>query len=310
MAVPAADEDPVAPTERRNPRTYDIDRLPTADLLQLINAEDALVPAAIARVLPALAELVDRCVERVASGGRVHYVGAGTSGRIAVLDAAELLPTFGLDERVVVAHLAGGDRALRHAVEGVEDDDAQAAADLAEVGPRDVVLGLAASGRTPYVAGALRHGRSVGAVTALVSANPDAPLAAFADLHVCVETGSEVVTGSTRMKAGSAQKMVLNGLSTALAIRLGRTWSNLMIDLAATNEKLRARSVRMLEQATGASAAQSRAVLDAAGGEVKTALLCLLLDCKPDEARSRLAAAGGHARRAAGASDAGPDSPA
>jgi N-acetylmuramic acid 6-phosphate etherase len=303
--VPPADARPPldrvrveAPTETRNQRTRDIDLAPTLQLLELINAEDATVPTSVAAALPALAELVDRTFDRVRGGGRLHYAGAGTSGRIAVLDAAELVPTYGLDKHVVVAHLAGGDLALRHSLEDVEDSPDAGAHDLSDVCRQDVVLGVAASGRTPYVAGALQQARRVGAFTALLSSNPEAPLAEFADLHVLVDTGAEAITGSTRMKAGTAQKLVLNSLSTALAIRLGRTWSNLMVDLVASNAKLRGRAVAILEEATGRPEAECLDALDRAGGQVKVALVCLLIGCPADEARDRLRTAAGHVRDA------------
>ncbi len=288
-----------SPTEQRNPRTLDIDTLPTLELLRRINAEDATVPEAVAAGLPQLARLVDLAAERVTHGGRIHYVGAGTSGRVAAGDAAELAPTFGLDERMVVAHHAGGSAALDRAHENVEDSEGDGARDLGEVTDRDVVVGVAASGRTPYVAGALRRAREAGAVTALVSANPAAPLAALADVHVCADTGPEVIAGSTRMKAATAQKLILTAFSTALAVRLGRTFSNLMVDMAAGNAKLRGRSLAILEEATGHPEHECATSLAAAGGELKTALVCLLAGCGPDEARDRLRAAGGRAREAA-----------
>lgn len=295
---PTADTRPVPVTEQRNPRTLDIDLVPTRELLQLINAEDARVPVAVAACLDDLATLVDEAARRVGAGGRLHYAGAGTSGRIAVMDAAELAPTFGLGEQVVVAHHAGGDVALRHSVENVEDSERAGADDLGDVGDRDVVVGLTASGTTPYVAGALRRAQANGAFTALVSANPDAPLGALVDVCLIADTGPEAITGSTRMKAGTAQKLVLNSLSTALAIRLGRTLSNLMVDMAATNTKLRDRSLAILTEATDCPPDECVAALDAAGGEVKPALTSLLLDCPVDEARERLRAAGGRFRAA------------
>ncbi len=290
----------VAPTESRNPRTVDIDLLPTLEVLQHINAKDALVPRAVAAVLPRLAAAVDLAVASVRQGGRVHYFGAGTSGRIAVMDAAELLPTFGLGPETVVAHHAGGLDALARAVEDSEDDEAAGARAAALMHTRDVAVGVAASGRTPFVAGALRQARTIGASTVLVSANPAAPLAHLADVHVAVDTGPEAIAGSTRMKAATAHKLVLNSFSTALAIRLGRTYSNLMVDLAATNAKLRGRLVTILEEATGRSEAQCLDALQAADGELKTALVALLAGCDAAQARQRLAEHGGSARLAVG----------
>ena len=287
-----------APTETRNPATRDIDVVSTLDLLRLLNDQDAEVPAVVARCLPALAHLVDATVERVRTGGRLHYCGAGTSGRIAVLDAAEVPPTYGLPGDLVVAHLAGGPAAIVQAVEGAEDDLEQGARDVADVTAHDVLVGLAASGRTPYVRGALETARRAGAFTALVSANPDAPLADLADVHVLADTGPEAIAGSTRMKAATAEKLILTSLSTALAVRLGRTYSNLMVDLAATNAKLRGRSVGILEEATGRSEDECVQALRAADGEVKPALVSLLADCTIAEARARLDAADGRVRDA------------
>ncbi|MBA9007863.1 N-acetylmuramic acid 6-phosphate etherase [Thermomonospora cellulosilytica] len=263
------------PTEGRNPRTVDVDVLPTIEVLRLINAEDSLVPAAVGAVLPEIARLVDWAVEALRAGGRVHYFGAGTSGRLAVMDAAELPPTFGLWGRVV-AHHAGGSGALSQAIEGVEDDAELGARDAADVRPGDIAVGIAASGRTPYVVGALRAAQRIGARTALISANPGAPFAAEVDVHIGLATGPEVITGSTRMKAGTATKMVLNAFSTTLMIRLGRTYSNLMVSVNALNDKLRARLVRILTEATGMDAAICEAALSEAGGDTRVALVSLL----------------------------------
>jgi N-acetylmuramic acid 6-phosphate etherase len=287
-----------APTERRNPRTVDIDTLPTAQILELLNAEDATVPAAVAQALPALARAVDLAYERVHAGGRVHYFGAGTSGRIGVLDAAELPPTFSVDTGLVIAHHAGGPDAIGRAAEGVEDREELAAADAAGVHHVDVAVGLTASGRTPYVGAALAAAREVGAATVLVSGNPQAPLAPLADVHVSVDTGPEAIAGSTRLKAGTAQKLVLNAFSTALMIRLGRTFSNLMVCMAAGNAKLRGRAVTLLMEAGGADEATTRAALEAAGGEAAVALLVLLADTDPQTARAALRAHRGGVREA------------
>jgi N-acetylmuramic acid 6-phosphate etherase len=285
-------------TEARNPSTEDIDIVPTRELLRLINDQDAQVPAAVAAALPELARLVDVTVDRVAAGGRLHYVGAGTSGRIGITDAAEVPPTFGFGDDVVVAHLAGGRVALERAVEGAEDSETLGRQDLDGVRSADVVVGLAAGGRTPYVRGALDAARRAGAFTALVSANPRAPLADLVDVHVCADTGAEALAGSTRMKAATAQKLILTSLSTALAIRLGRTYSNLMVDVVVTNAKLRGRSISMLEQASGRSEPECREALLAAGGEVKPALVSLLVGCDVAEAGRRLREADGRVRDA------------
>jgi len=281
------------PTEDRNPKTVAIDSLGTTEILELVNAEDARVAGAVAAVIPQLAEAVDAAVAAVHAGGRVHYFGAGTSGRLAVLDAAELLPTFHAPPDLVVAHHAGGTEALLRAVDGVEDSEESGAADAGEVTELDVVLGLAASGRTPYVAGALRAARAAGATTVLVTANPDAPLKELADIVVAADTGAEVIAGSTRLKAGSAQKMILNGFSTTLMIKLGRTWSNLMVDMVATNSKLRARMLRILQEATGADEEACTAALEAADGELKPALVHLLSGADVTQARAALHQADG-----------------
>lgn len=306
--ISAADAPPSLgelPTEGRNPRTQAIDEAGTLELLQMLNAEDSQVPALVAAVLPQLARAVDLAVERVGAGGRVHYFGAGTSGRLGVLDAAELVPTFNTSPDLVVAHHAGGPEALARAVENVEDSRDLGAADAGGVTALDVVVGLTASGRTPYVAGALEAARERGAVTVLVTSDPGSPFAALADVLVAPATGAEAVTGSTRLKAGSAQKLVLNSFSTALMIRLGRTWSNLMVDVVATNAKLRARTVHILGQATGQDPGTCREALAACDGELKTALVHLLTGAPPAVARDLLDVHDG--RVAAAASTLDPD---
>jgi N-acetylmuramic acid 6-phosphate etherase len=282
-----------SPTEQRNPRTLAIDAVGTSEILQLVNNEDARVAGAVSVVIPELAKAVDAAVEAIRGGGRVHYFGAGTSGRLAVLDAAELLPTFHVPDGLVVAHHAGGMEALLRAVENVEDSEAGGAADAAAVTGQDLVIGLAASGSTPYVAGALKAARAAGATTVLVTSNPDAPLAPLADVVIAADTGPEVIAGSTRLKAGTAQKMILNAFSTTLMIKLGRTWSNLMVDLVATNKKLRGRMLRILAEATGADDAACEAALAAADGELKPALVHLLTGTPVLEARAALEAAHG-----------------
>ncbi|WP_055589398.1 N-acetylmuramic acid 6-phosphate etherase [Peterkaempfera griseoplana] len=287
-----------SPTERRNPRTLDIDRVPTAELLQLLNNEDRLLPDAVRAVLPELTQVVDETAARLGAGGRLHYFGAGTSGRIAVMDAAELIPTFSLPPGVVVAHHAGGEAALTLPVEGTEDSVELGAGDAAGVGPGDVALGLTASGRTPYVEGALRTARAAGAFTVLLSANPGALLADLVHVHLGVDTGPEAIAGSTRLKAATAQKMVLNSMSTAVMVALGHTYSNLMVDVAAANGKLRGRVVTILVEATGLDESVCVDALGAAGGELKTALVCLLADCAPAAARGALQVCGGRVRAA------------
>ncbi len=277
-----------APTEERHPGTTSIDTEATLDILVLLNDDDAKVAPAVAEVLPELATLVDRAVDAIRAGGTVHYFGAGTSGRLAVLDAAELLPTFNAPDGLFVAHHAGGLGALLRAVENVEDDVAAGRSEAGAVEPGDIAIGLTASGRTPFVGGALERARELGAVTALVTSNPDADLAAHADHVLVARTGPEVLTGSTRLKAGTAQKLILNSFSTAVMIRLGRTWSNLMVDVVATNAKLRGRVVRILQEASGEGEAEARAALEQAGGELKPALLSMLAHVEAATARSAI----------------------
>jgi N-acetylmuramic acid 6-phosphate etherase len=282
-----------SPTERRNPNTLAIDALGTTQILELVNAEDAKVAGAVSASIPELTKAVDAAVEAVRAGGRVHYFGAGTSGRLAVQDAAELPPTFHAPPDLVIAHHAGGNEALLRAVEDVEDNEQAGESDAGAVTDRDVVIGVAASGRTPYVAGALRAAHAVGATTVLITANPDAPLRDLADIVIAADTGPEVIAGSTRLKAGTAQKMILNAFSTTLMIKLGRTWSNLMVDMVATNNKLRGRMLRILAEATGADEEACAAALAATDGELKPALVHLLSGASVDEARAALDAADG-----------------
>lgn len=277
-----------SPTEERHPGTHALDSMSTLELLQAINDEDARVAPAVLQVLPALASAVDLAVERIRAGGTVHYFGAGTSGRLAVIDAAELMPTFNAPVGLFVAHHAGGAEALLTAVENAEDDAELGVQEASMVGPRDVVVGLTASGRTPYVAGALAAARARGALTVLITANPHAELAGKVEHLLAVDTGPEVITGSTRLKAGTAQKLVLNSFSTAVMVRLGRTWSNLMVDMVATNAKLRGRVIRILCEATGADELAARHALERASGELKPALLSLLAEVEPDVARVAL----------------------
>ncbi|MFE5310446.1 N-acetylmuramic acid 6-phosphate etherase [Isoptericola sp. NPDC056573] len=278
----------VSPTEERNPRTTDIDLLPPADVVRLIMDEDAGVASVVRAERFRVTQAVELAVEAIRAGGRVHYAGAGTSGRLGVLDAVELLPTYGVGPEWFDAHLAGGPDAMTVSVEGAEDDAEAGRRDLDHVGPHDLVVGLAASGRTPYVGGALDLARERGARTALVSANPAAPLADRADVAILLDTGPEAVTGSTRMKAATAQKIVLNTFSTATMIRLGKTYSNLMVDVRASNAKLRARLVRLLSQATGLAPEVCAPVLADAGGEVQVALVMLLAGVDAEPARAAL----------------------
>ncbi|MGH3646352.1 MAG: N-acetylmuramic acid 6-phosphate etherase [Micromonosporaceae bacterium] len=285
-----------SPTEARNPRTQEIDELETIDILRLINAEDQRVPAAVEATLEQLATAVDLAVEALSGGGRVHYFGAGSSGRIGFMDAAELRPTFSAPEGWFCAHQAGGPQALLRAVEAAEDDATAGEAEAHEcVRAGDLAVGLSASGRTPYVRGALRGARQRGAHAVLVTANPRAK---DADVFIGVDTGPEVIAGSTRMKAATAQKLVLNAFSTAVMIRLGRVYSNLMVSVVATNQKLRTRTVSILVEATGHTQTDCEAALAASGGELKTALVALLGNAPVTEARRALLASHGRVRDA------------
>ena len=279
-----------SPTERRNPRSADLDLMSTRDVLRVINEADRSVPVAVAAVDEAVAAAVDLAVAALRGGHRIHYFGAGTSGRLGVLDAAELAPTFNCPDDWFVAHLAGGADAMWRAVEDAEDDDQAGFAEAeASVRRHDLVVGLAASGRTPYVLAALRASRAHGAATVLISADPGAAAAAEVDIFIGIDTGPEVVTGSTRMKAASAQKLVLNSFSTAVMVRLGRVYSNLMIDMVATNAKLRGRMISILMEATGCEEDVSRQALTEAGGDVKAALVSLVSGADVAGARAALA---------------------
>ncbi|MEU8052348.1 N-acetylmuramic acid 6-phosphate etherase [Micromonospora haikouensis] len=288
-----------APTERRNPRSVDLDLMSTRDVLTVINEADRRVPAAVAAVLDEIAATVDLAVAALRGGHRVHYFGAGTSGRLGVLDAAELAPTFNSPRHWFCAHLAGGPDAMWRAVEDAEDDHRGGSAEAADcVGPGDLVVGLAASGRTPYVLGALAASRAQGASTVLLCANPEAEAAGSVDVFIGVDTGPEVVTGSTRMKAGTAQKLVLNTFSTAVMVRLGRVYSNLMIDMVATNAKLRGRMISILMEATGCAEEVCRRALHEADGDLKTALVSLVSGAEVPAARAALARAADQVRGA------------
>jgi N-acetylmuramic acid 6-phosphate etherase len=282
-------DDPV--TERRIEANSDLDLRGTRELVELINEADATVAAAVREAAAPLAEAVDAIVERLQRGGRLAYVGAGTSGRLAAVDAAECPSTFGIDAGRVVALVADD--------EGGEDD-AEAGSTVvqdAEVGPDDAVVALSASGRTPWVLGAVDRARVAGALTVGVACAPDAPLAAAVDLPVTVVVGPEVIAGSTRMKAGTAQKLVLNTISTIAMVRLGRTFGNLMVAVAALNEKQRDRARRTVELATGAPEADVDAALDAAGGDARVAIVSLLAGVDAADARDRLERSGGVVRR-------------
>src|SRR6266853_135593 len=288
------------PTEQRNPRTRGLDKKLTLEIVRAIHREDATVATAIAGALPAIARAVSAIAQAFHQGGRLFYVGAGTSGRLAALDAAEIPPTFGTPARMVQAVIAGGRRALTHAVEGAEDNRARGARDLATRGlnRNDVVVGITASGSTPYVLGAVEFARRRGAVTIGVTSNPRTSIAEMAKISMVTPTGPEVITGSTRMKAGTAQKMVLNMLSTAAMIRLGRVYDNWMIGVALTNQKLQARGLRILTAASGATVAEATRALRQSGHNMGIALIMLKSGAPAREAQRRLREAGGNVRRA------------
>ena len=282
-------------TEQRNEKTAGIDTLDTLDMLRVINEEDMAVPMAVKACLPDIAAVVDAVTERLRQGGHLYYIGAGTSGRLGILDASECPPTFGVAPELVVGLIAGGDTAIRSAVEGAEDDREQGAGDLQAhaVSDRDVVIGIAASGRTPYVIGALEYARSQGAYTAAVTMNPTAPIAEIAHRGIVCPVGGEVITGSTRLKAGTATKLILNMISTGAMIKLGKVYGNLMVDVQATNEKLKARAVRIVMTATGCDETQANEALAEAGGKAKTAILMIIAGLTADEASARLDAVSG-----------------
>ncbi|NUP42801.1 MAG: N-acetylmuramic acid 6-phosphate etherase [Streptomyces sp.] len=287
-------------TEAFRPELADIDRLPTLDIARLMNGEDATVPAAVARQLPSIAAAIDAVSERMARGGRLIYAGAGTAGRLGVLDASECPPTFNTDPEQVVGLIAGGPEAMVTSVEGAEDSAELARGDLDALRllAADTVVGVSASGRTPYAIAAVRHARARGALTIGLACNADSALAAAAEHGIEVVVGPELLTGSTRLKAGTAQKLVLNMLSTITMIRLGKTYGNLMVDVRASNEKLRARSRRIVALATGASDDEIERALAATDGEVKNAILTILAGVDGPTAARLLDDSDGHLRSA------------
>ncbi|MFQ4147702.1 N-acetylmuramic acid 6-phosphate etherase [Arthrobacter sp. LAPM80] len=278
-------------TESSNPLYPDLAALSTAELVAAMNAEDARVPAAIEQQLPAIAAIIDEIAARMSRGGRLIYVGAGTPGRLGILDASECPPTFGTDPSLVVGVIAGGRAAVNQAVENAEDSEESGAADMAvlELTPNDSVVGIAASGRTPYVIAAVTAARARGAYTVGFACNNNSALGAAADTALEIEVGPEVLTGSTRLKSGTCQKLVLNMISTITMVRLGKTYRNVMVDLRATNAKLHARSERTLMQVTGCDAATATAALSAAEGHVKAAILAIMTGLSASQAATLLA---------------------
>lgn len=269
------------------------------EIVELMNSEDAAVTSAVASESKAVAAAIDIITERMKAGGRLVYIGAGTSGRLGVLDAAECPPTFRTEPWQVVGVIAGGSDALTRAIEGAEDDASQADKDLADIqlSSSDVLVGIASSGRTPYVVRGLEYAKEVGAVAIGLACNPDSPISQVASLSIVPVVGPEVISGSTRLKSGTATKMVLNMLTTGTMVRLGKTYGNLMVDLRATNQKLAARSIRILQELTGVDEAEAIALLSDAETEVKTAIVMKWLGVDASEARQRLESVGGHLHR-------------
>jgi len=277
-------------TQDRLDASLDIDLASPLDIVRIIQEEDATIAPAVAAERERIAHAIEQITDRMLHGGRLFYAGAGTSGRIAMLDASELPPTYGINPDLVRVIMAGGERAFLHAVEGAEDDeDAAIDAINRDVKPEDAVIGVAASGTTPFTVAAIRRANMIGALTVGVTSTPNTPLAADADIAIVAATGPEVVMGSTRMKSGTAQKMILNTISTGVMIRLGRVHSNLMIDMPATNEKLRSRAVRMVEIASGITRPMAVQALRDANGDVRLACVMAKKKISADEARDLLA---------------------
>ena len=265
-------------TEQRNPNSMHVDSLSALEIMRLMNEEDKQVPLAIEKCLPQIAQAVECIVAAFQQGGRLVYIGAGTSGRLGVLDASECPPTFGVSPEMVKGIIAGGERALRHPIEGAEDSKAQAVVDLQTIqfSSKDVLVGIAASGRTPYVIGALEYAKSLGSVTVSIASNPNSAMANIVDIAIDTVVGSEVLTGSSRLKSGTAQKLVLNMLTTASMILMGKCYQNLMVDVQASNEKLKARAIRIVMQATDCDKALAEETLKQADQNAKLAIMMIL----------------------------------
>lgn len=287
-------------TEARNPQTMELDSMTPLEIVTAMNREDARVPESIRPQLPNIARCVAWATEAIRSGGRLIYMGAGTSGRLGVLDAVECPPTFGVSPDVVVGLIAGGERAFVKAVEGAEDSRELGKADLEAIGltQRDLVVGIAASGRTPYVLGGLAYANSLGCKTAAISCNPGSAVGKEARLAIEVAPGPECLTGSTRLKAGTAQKLILNMISTATMVGCGKAYSNLMVDVMQTNEKLVVRAQNIVMEATGVSRDSAKEAIAQAGGSCKLAVTMILADCTVEEAKERLERCGGSVRQA------------
>ena len=286
-------------TEGSNTASAEIDRVSTLEMCRIINDEDKTVPLAVERVLPDIAAAIDVIHAQVSGGGRLIYLGAGTSGRLGILDASECPPTYGVKPGLVVGLIAGGEYAIQHAVEGAEDSREGGVNDLKNIGltAQDVVVGIAASGRTPYVSAGLEYARQLGCRTVGISCNPGSAVSTTAEFAITPIVGAEVVTGSSRMKAGTAQKLVLNMLSTGLMIKSGKVFGNLMVDVVATNEKLHVRQVNIVKNATGCNAEQAEAALIACERNCKTAIVMVLKNLDAAEAKKRLDQHGGFIRQ-------------
>ena len=290
----------VLTTEMQNEKTMRLDEMSPIDIITVMNEEDNKVVAAVRRVLPQIAEAIRYTSESLKSGGRIVYIGAGTSGRLGILDAVECPPTFGVDDNTIVGLIAGGDRAFLKAVEGAEDSEEQALLDAKgiDLKPVDTVVGLTASGRTPYTIGALKYAKELGCATVAISCNENAAASPYADVAIELLPGPEILAGSTRLKAGTAEKMVLNMISTVSMIEIGKVYGNLMVDVRPTNQKLECRAESILMKATNCSQEQARKALQEAGGETKLAITRMLLGTDLETARSRLTSAGGRVKDA------------
>lgn len=277
-------------TEQRNPNSMHVDSLSALEIVQLMNEEDKQVPLAIEKCLPQIAQAVECIVAAFQQGGRLVYIGAGTSGRLGVLDASECPPTFGVSPEMVKGIIAGGERALRHPIEGAEDSKAQAVVDLQTIhfSSKDVLVGIAASGRTPYVIGALEYAKSLGSVTVSIASNPNSAMANIVDIAIDTVVGPEVLTGSSRLKSGTAQKLVLNMLTTASMILMGKCYQNLMVDVQASNEKLKARAIRIVMQATDCDKALAEETLKQADQNAKLAIMMILSGLERAQAEALL----------------------
>ncbi len=287
-------------TETIDPRYSQIDFLTTSELLKLMNENDQGVSLSVAKVLPQIEQAILEITKRMSQGGRLIYVGAGTSGRLGVLDASECIPTFSIPDGVVIGLIAGGDAALRKGIEGAEDNRDGAIPELQnlKLAKLDTVVGIAASGRTPYAIGAMDFARSVGALSVALTCNPNSEMSRYADIAIEIDSGPEILAGSTRMKAGTAQKFVLNMISTVTMINLGKTFGNLMVDLQVTNVKLKDRAIRIIQAATQVDAKRAEAALSAANNQVKVAIVMLLLQVSAPEAQTALESANSRVREA------------